>query len=636
MTDERSKDDLEGPAEVVRKTRSMSSFSLDSNESFPDFISDSDSNEDQVQPSSVPVGREIDWGSYLHFVPSLLSSPLGQAIDQRDAIRVRKLIDEDPTVTKLRDERGNNFLHLLAESELPNREYARDDWDEKLDAATTIAKLLVDHNVSIEAKNEDGLTPLVKSVTLPWIQGSSSIALIRAGANSSRSTRESPFTFLDRWIDMASEDCCHMDTYYDVLCAILQTIEDDQPANRIHRLIQSGTSDRFQMVVNCLLAEWHSEVATVDEINSEGLTPLFEALQGLPLAWSDFCPVDPFQWLMNTVKTLLAAGARVDFVTSKGRNIVDLAVSDHHRGWRTDEEDVELLALFLSTEAPQKSVATHFGLMDSTPTVVLNRAAFLGRPKTVEFLIKHGMLSRPIDDATFEYQAARYYGSLLDLAFFGAEQTRRAHIKNLDPEVFPHLYDADGSAEATDNFAYARISGLYSRTDSDRAIAIGKSRVAGYKEMLHLLQSHGCHRTPPRGPENEPTYFNAFALPGSGFFNPEAMIVPASRVREMCKDQANPKDEEWAFLYGLEILAPNWEAQALDRLVRNFTKRRLWPREGLFRRWSGLRERLGSKPAYMPVMNFLTVYYPPPEWNDWSEEDALGSDLEWETVTGSD
>ncbi|KAH0842823.1 hypothetical protein FOPE_08410 [Fonsecaea pedrosoi] len=50
--------------------------------------------------------------------------------------------------------------------------------------------------------------------------------------------------------------------------------------------------------------------------------------------------------------------------------------------------------------------------------------------------------------------------------------------------------------------------------------------------------------------------------------------------------------EDRKFPYELEILDPDWEITALDKLVSFYTSSRTWPRSGAGRRWPTLQDQL--------------------------------------------
>jgi hypothetical protein len=144
------------------------------------------------------------------------------------------------------------------------------------------------------------------------------------------------------------------------------------------------------------------------------------------------------------------------------------------------------------------------------------------------------------------------------------------------------------------------------RDSSDTAKTIGEARYRGHREIVHLLQSYGVKRTRPEGPENEPTYFNAVTMPRTSFFNLDVVSGLTTGLQE----GEIPRDEDWKFLYELEILDDEWEKTALAGLVLSYTRLRAWPRPAVLDRWPSLQGKLPFAESQVGKEFFLNAWYP--------------------------
>ncbi|KAF4967701.1 hypothetical protein FSARC_4761 [Fusarium sarcochroum] len=579
----------------------QSSFSLDSNDSFPSTISDS-SNLQPTPPCHIPDGADI-WGIGVPVLDSLSNSALGKAVVQKDFRCVQSLLSQDPSAALLQDHSGNNMLHFMADSTISDRAQARHDWNRNLDATREITKILIRSGLNIEARNDSDLTPLLLSVIkwqmleifdmnnqtqLPWIEGYATIALIEAGASlriDIAYQRGSCYdSFLKLWISMAEKDFCHSETYFDVLNSITQRFENLDSISGyvplVHRIVGgdggSPPGYHFESAIRSVLS--HAKPANIDALNHDGDTPLLRLLRNFfPVQKSGFS--DPLTLTIGMATILLKAGAQLDFISSRGNTAIFSAVSEPGLRWRSDEEDVQLMQFLLGFD-PSLNVDSklqRWKLVDMTSTLALARAAFAGRPKTLRFLLDHGMDDRVGDWVEFGYPSAKpISGTLMDIAFFGAETTREDYLKYIDPEAYP---DVHSSA-----WAYYQISRVYETRDKDTADSIGKAQYRGHKEVVQILHTLGVKRTPPNGPQDEPTYFNAVYLPARSFFNLDnanSFITNVRQEEKLC-------DADWGFLYEMEILDDDWEKTALADLVGIYAKMKTWPRDEVLRRWPSL------------------------------------------------
>jgi hypothetical protein len=339
------------------------------------------------------------------------------------------------------DKEGNNLIHMMAKSTVPDRAQARHNWTETLNATREIIKVLVEHGVKIEAKNESGLTPLLATVSrliehthknvdetqTPWLEGCAIIALIEAGANMTIIKFGDPYPYLDLWIYNANEDLCHPETYCDVLLCITERVKDLDFSALVHKAIRGGLGYTSERAVHCLLSDLHPKPANVNALNDNGDTPLLAVLQS-PCKERKLSFESPLESIISMASALLGAGAKLDFISSSGNTAILSAVSDHRERWRSDDEDVRLMEFLLNFNhsIDAGSEAGHWKLVDITPTIALTRAAFMGWTRTLKFLLDHGMYNRLGELVTFEYTYDQvFFGTLLDIAFFGAQQTRR-------------------------------------------------------------------------------------------------------------------------------------------------------------------------------------------------------------------
>ncbi|KAF3111869.1 hypothetical protein TWF706_011601 [Orbilia oligospora] len=633
------------------------SFSINSDDSFPGSPSDSGS---VKSVSLAPASSIADvWGVGILTTDSLSTLPLGQAVTRRDVESVRKLLGEDPQSACVRDKEGNNLLHLMADLRVSDPAKARLNWADTINATKEVVKILIEYKVDIEARNQSRMTPLYvpfRKQLMPysgrsdgaqkgWLEGHAVIALIEAGANTKidlgndDGSRNSNFcdNILEAWIHESCEDFCHSETYRDVLLSIIQRVEDLDPPNTdlplLHRVIRAGTGPHSGEALRCLTSKVHPKPANVDSLDREGDTPLLALLSSNNHVFKYF-PETALEFTINAAKALLECGAQIDFTSESGNTAILSAVSSHRTRWRSDEEDVQLMDFLLNFDRSIDDGLEpgHWRLINITPTVALTNAVCLGRPKTVKFLLEHGMHDRLDKRVTFEYRYDIIFsGTLLDIAFFGAEQTRREYIELVDPEAHPDIY-TEGSEFDAEHWAYFRISEAYTYGNRERAKAIGKSRYQGHSEVVKMLQSYGIERTPPKEPDNEPTYFNEVTMPRSSFFNFSAAGVSTTKLRE----GEIPRNEDWKFLYELEILDARWESKVVPQLTFIYTKLRAWPRPRVLDRWPQLQTMIPPKGDRAWHLNefWLHVWNPPrPESEEYVSDDWSDSESYY---TGSD
>ncbi|KAK6505893.1 hypothetical protein TWF481_007782 [Arthrobotrys musiformis] len=615
-------------------TSRHSSFSVNSDDSFPGSPSDSGS----VESVSLAAASSIAdvWGVGILTTDSLSTLPLGQAVTRRDVESVRKLLDEDPQCACVRDKEGNNLLHLMADSRVSDPAKARLNWADTINTTREIVKILIEYRVDIEARNQSRMTPLYvpfRKWLMPysersdgaqkgWLEGHAVIALIEAGANieidlGNGDRRESFYdNLLEVWIHGSCEDFCHSETYRDVLLSIMQRVEDLEPPNTylplVHRVIRAGTGPHSGEALRCLTSKLHSKPASVDSLNREEDTPLLALLISNNDVSKDF-PDTALELTIDTAKALLECGARIDFTSESGNTAILSAVSSHRTRWRSDDEDVQLMDFLLNFDRSIDDGLEPgcWRLINITPTAALTNAVCMGRPKTVKFLLEHGMHDRLNKRVTFEY---RY-----DLEY----------IQLVDPEAHPDIY-REGSEFDAENWAYFRLSEAYTYGNRERAKAIGKSRYHGHSEVVKILQSYGIERTRPKEPDNEPTYFNEVTMPRSSFFNFSAAGVSTTELRE----GEIPRNEDWKFLYELEILDEQWESKGLPQLAFIYTKLRAWPRPQVLNRWPQLQTMIPPKGDRAWYLNefWLHVWNPPrPE----SEKSASDDQSDGEPEFGS-
>ncbi|KAF3159687.1 hypothetical protein TWF788_003662 [Orbilia oligospora] len=166
-----------------------------------------------------------------------------------------------------------------------------------------------------------------------------------------------------------------------------------------------------------------------------------------------------------------------------------------------------------------------------------------------------------------------------------------------------------GSEFGAEDWAYFRLSEAFIYVNRERAKAIGKSRYQGHSEVVKILQSYGIERTRPEEPDNEPTYFNEVTMPRSSFFNFSAAGVSTTELRE----GEIPRNEDWKFLYELEILDEQWESKVVPQLTFIYTKLRAWPRPRVLDRWPQLQTMIppeGDR-AWLLDEFWLHVWRPP-------------------------
>ncbi|QKX54245.1 uncharacterized protein TRUGW13939_01330 [Talaromyces rugulosus] len=397
-----------------------------------------------------------------------------------------------------------------------------------------------------------------------------------------------PYPYLDLWISNANEGLCHPETYCDVILCITQRVKDLDFSALVHKAIRGSLGYTSERAVHFLLSDLHPRPANVNALNDDGHTPLLAVLQSLCKGrkLSSESPHSTLESIISKASTLLRAGAQLDFISSSGNTSILSPVSNHRSRWRSDDEDVRLMESLLNfnNSIDAGSEPSHWKLVDITPTIALTRAAFMGRTKTVKFHLDHGMHNRLGELVRFEYIHDRIFsGSLLDIAFFGAQQTRREYIQLVDPESHPEPYKED-SNNSIEGWAYFRLSETYTYQDSDTAKNIGEARYRGHSEIVQLLQSHGVKRTRPEEPENEPTYFKAVTMPRTSFFNLDA-VSDLTTVEE-------------------------WDKTALDELVFDYTRLRAWPRPAVLDRWPSLQGKLPFAESQVRKEFFLNAWHP--------------------------
>ncbi|KAF3227804.1 hypothetical protein TWF191_003326 [Orbilia oligospora] len=511
---------------------------------------------------------------------------------------------------------------------------ARFNWADTINATKEVVKILIEYKVDIEARNQSRLTPLYvpfRNQLVPysaiydeaqkgWLEGHAVIALIEAGANTKidlgNGDRSENFydNILDVWMDKSCEDFCHSETYRDVLLSIIQRVEDLDPPNTycplMHRAIRVGTGPHSGEALRCLTSKLHPKPASVDSLNEEGDTPLLSLLSLSDDVSKNF-PETALEFTINAAKALLECGAQIDFTSESGNTAILSAISSHRSRWRSDEEDIQLMDFLLNFDRSIDDGLEpgHWRLINITRTVALTKAVCMGRPKIVKFLLEHGMHDRLDEHVTFKYRHDTIFsGTLLDIAFFGAEQTRREYIELVDPEAHPSIY-TEGSEFGAEDWAYFRLSEAFIYVNRERAKAIGKSRYQGHSEVVKILQSYGIERTRPEEPDNEPTYFNEVTMPRSSFFNFSAAGVSTTELRE----GEIPRNEDWKFLYELEILDEQWESKVVPQLTFIYTKLRAWPRPRVLDRWPQLQTMIppeGDR-AWLLDEFWLHVWRPP-------------------------
>ncbi|KAF3307874.1 hypothetical protein TWF173_002112 [Orbilia oligospora] len=538
---------------------------------------------------------------------------------------------------------------------------ARLNWADTINATKEMVKILIEHKVDIEARNQYRMTPLYvpfRKQLMPysgrsdgaqkgWLEGHAVIALIEAGANTKidlgNGDRRESFcdNLLEVWVHRSCEDFCHSETYRDVLLSLMQRVEDPDPPDTylplMHRVIRAGTGPHSGEALRCLTSKLHPKPARVDSLNEKGDTPLLALLSSDNDVSKDF-PETALEFTINAAKAILECGAQIDFTSESGNTAILSAVSGHRSRWRSDEEDVQLMDFLLNFDRSIDDGLEpgHWRLINITQTVALTKAVCMGRPKTVKFLLGHGMHDRLDERVRFEYRHDIIFsGTLLDIAFFGAEQTRREYIELVDPEAHPDIY-TEGSEFSAEHWAYYRLSEAFIYVIKERAKAIGKSRYQGHSEVVKILQSYGIERTRPEEPDNEPTYFNEVTMPRSSFFNFSAAGVSTTELRE----GEIPRNEDWKFLYELEILDEKWESKVVPQLAFIYTKRRAWPRPRVLDRWPQLQTMIPPKgdPAWYLNEFWLHVWNPPrPESEEYASDDRSDSEPDSGSYyTGSD
>ncbi|KAF3134000.1 hypothetical protein TWF569_010038 [Orbilia oligospora] len=205
------------------------------------------------------------------------------------------------------------------------------------------------------------------------------------------------------------------------------------------------------------------------------------------------------------------------------------------------------------------------------------------------------------------------------------------YIELVDPEAHRDIY-TEGSEFDAEHWAYFRLSKAYTYGNRERAEAIGKSRYQGHSEVVKILQSYGIKRTRPKEPDNEPTYFNEVTMPRSSFFNFSAAGVSTTKLRE----GEIPRNEDWKFLYELEILDAQWESKVVPQLTFIYTKLGAWPRPRVLDRWPQLQTMIPPKRDRAWRLNefWLHVWNPRrPESEEYVSDDWSNSESYY---TGSD
>lgn len=91
----------------------------------------------------------------------------------------------------------------------------------------------------------------------------------------------------------------------------------------------------------------------------------------------------------------------------------------------------------------------------------------------------------------------------------------------------------------------------------------------------------------------------------TSFFNLDVVSIPTISLHE----GEIPHEQDWKFLYELEIPDDKWAETALDELV--YTKLRAWPRPGILDRWPSLRVELLFTESEVRKEVYLNVWHPP-------------------------
>ncbi|KAH7120439.1 hypothetical protein B0J13DRAFT_567933 [Dactylonectria estremocensis] len=571
-------------------------------------------------------------------VPSLHSTRLGSAVAELNIQEVERLLRDDEDAMLL-DERSNNLLHLIARPAKKSRGTdLHGSWQETLGATNQIVALLVKEGVNINGNNLDGLPPLLTTIGLdmhlmihrngeftdmPWAEGHAIVALIEAGADVTE-PRESPHgihSILDLWIITSPVITRHPEAYDTVTKFLVERVPNLQPRTMlspIEKLRQARMNDHtipFERTLKILTSPNNAAYAKIDYANEAGDTPLFALLSSiLPPAIAGTSAAEKLAATMQLAKAFLSAGASLDFISPKQKTVIEAASCSN---WRTDEEDVDLMRSLLIFE-PHINEAGHSKLINNTRTHVLAHSACLGRYRTVKFLLTHGMGDR-ISEAmtcatTFQRETTYFTGSILDMAFFGAQCACKRVLSDMifraqlndgffwekdqwsresswetvtdddlettdsagsEHELQEPLEAMDKAKPALDMDSVYKSLPMVFHEEDERRRELGESQYWGYGKLQSLLRGLGVERVATKDPRHEPTYFDATVLP---------------RTRFSVEDL--PRRDHWSFLYELEILGDDWEDIAVRELADTYNKSETWPRPAVLKRWPSLPDKL--------------------------------------------
>lgn len=501
---------------------------------------------------------EEDKPEWLH------ETPLGEAVASLDVPLVRKLLDENHNA-RITDQHFNTLLHVVANPRF-NKAHTFDSWTELLQATRDMVNMLVANGVKIDRENGSGCPPILVTVAnyccqwvnetsnlvyhqpisrrrTYWAQGHAIVALLEAGADTSWSkiTRGwQAYSILDICLHTLPQDTRFPETWDLVLKTLiskvpnLSAIVGEEPT--VHKLLRAGIEpDRLQVLLQKLMDPVNPRPYRIDCVDVKGNTALL-ALILERTKWSESTIRNPLyddlsdydesededddygagkmftSRTVGLIKTLVGAGARLDYLSTMGDTVLTMAYS---APWRYDLYERHVVSnmlqlILMGSCLPGHCKPGHSRLVDVTPTWILADAIHRGRTKIAGLLLKYGMKDRlhEIDTHSYTYTTEESNLVTIDLDDCSLVSGPPGRERLFSPN------DWHPSCILS-NFAFARVgktgkflgekryhgSGL--REWSARILPPNKDRVLGYLECMELLAEQIVESSRNNDPDNK-------------------------------------------------------------------------------------------------------------------------------------
>jgi ankyrin repeat protein/serine/threonine protein kinase len=466
---------------------------------------------------------------------NLGTTPLAKAVYVSDVPVVEYLIAKGADASA-KSKEGENLLHIMSlgagnEGTLASRKFdswvRHGSWEERLQAAKDIVRILVNAGVDIEGKASTygKYTPLLAATSGVFQKEHVVAALLDAGSDTSATNASEDTTLLHEWCGISPDRLQYPHIYTDLLRKIVTMTKDLEgkggslEETALHMLVKQKVPTTKLLEHIKILVNDPQHYANVNARDRDGDTPLMKMCSTVP------------EGITEKLNFLLDHAADPTLMNEYQENFLRRLIENY-----TLMDADSLSALKTLFAHPAFTPESQESFVSNTDLKALVDTCTSGRLTTLRYLLSLGF-SKHVNE-TIVIKGVET--TTLDQAFFAADSARLTYIRYAST----YLSDEDLKDADEKNMLYtsnAHVRGTYGGPSPER----GREAYWAFPDILRILQEQGGMRMQLNN--RGPTFTDALHLPTIGM-----------------RSSTQPNHEHWKPLYDLDELQAGWEDEAWE------------------------------------------------------------------------